>query len=262
LVSGAVYETHNISNADLRGGPAIYYPGIFNYWLWVGTDSRKKLQLIVNPQWRKGLNGYSKNTTLDLEINYKPTNALSISIAPSFSSNNNKLQYVATGSVAGQDRYVVAEIDQTTARVSLRMTYMITPNLSVQYWGQPFGTSGKYTNFKYITDANASDYKQRYTDVPAPWLTLIDDEYSVDENNDGAVDYKFDKPDFNFGQFRSNMVIRWEYIPGSTFFLVWTQEMNGEFYDRKGPIHEKYNFDFEDKAHNIFLLKYTYRFIL
>ena len=70
------------------------------------------------------------------------------------------------------------------------------------------------------------------------------------------------KPDFNIGQFRSNMVVRWEYIPGSTFFLVWSQEMNGDFYDQSGPLPVRYQFDFPDKAHNIFMLKYTYRFIL
>ena len=172
------------------------------------------------------------------------------------------MQYVTTQSVDQQDRFIVAEIDQTTARVSLRMTYMITPNLSVQYWGQPFGTSGKYTNYKYITNAGASTYNQRFIDVPATSFTLTDDQYEVDEDNDNTAEYSFDKPDFNFGQFRSNMVIRWEYIPGSTLFLVWTQEMNGDFYKQPGPIHEKYKFDFEDKAHNILLMKFTYRFVL
>jgi hypothetical protein len=81
----------------------------------------------------------------------------------------------------------------------------------------------------------------------------------MDEDNDSSPDYSFSKPDFNYGQFRSNMVIRWEYIPGSTFFLVWTRERNGAFYDND-PDHEKYSFDFDQKGHNIFLMKFTYRF--
>jgi len=63
------------------------------------------------------------------------------------------------------------------------------------------------------------------------------------------------------GQFRSNMVLRWEYIPGSTVFLVWTQERNGSFYD-SDPDHNRYSFEFAEKTHNIFLIKYTYRFRL
>jgi hypothetical protein len=152
-------------------------------------------------------------------------------------------------------------IDQTTASISMRVTYMITPNLSVQYWGQPFGTSGRYTNFKYITNARASSYTQRFTYVPINTLSYNNDQYAVDGNEDGTTDFIFNKPDFNFGQFRSNMVIRWEYIPGSTVFLVWTQERNGSFYAAH-PDHENYSFDFTQKGHNIFLVKYTYRFVL
>ena len=93
------------------------------------------------------------------------------------------------------------------------------------------------------------------------WLTLAEDKYSVDENGDSTFDYGFDKPDFNFGQFRSNFVIRWEYIPGSTLFLVWTQERNGAFYDTH-PDHKRYSLHFDEKAYNVFLVKFTYRFVL
>ena len=84
----------------------------------------------------------------------------------------------------------------------------------------------------------------------------------MDEFNKGTVDYSFAQPDFNIGQFRSNMVMRWEYIPGSTFFLVWTQEMNGNFYNNSGSLAEKYSFEFNQQAHNIFLMKFTRRFVL
>ena len=51
--------------------------------------------------------------------------------------------------------------------------------------------------------------------------------YTIDENSDNAIDYQFDKPDFSFAQFRSNLVARWEYIPGSEIFLVWAQGIVG-----------------------------------
>jgi len=263
--AGAALTSRNISNADLRGGPALRYPGNINAWAYVSTDSRKKLQVSLNPQLSQGFDGYMRSSTLNLTVNYRPLNALSLSLAPSFSRSKNEVQYVATGTgIDNNDRHVVAEIDQATMRISLRMTYMITPNLSVQYWGQPFGSSGSYSKYKYVTEADAENYNGLCTPIPTSWLTLSDDEdeYSVDENNDGVAEYTFDKPDFNFGQFRSNMVVRWEYVPGSTLFLVWTQEMNGEFYDKGSGFSDKYSFDFSDKAHNIFLIKYTYRFIL
>jgi hypothetical protein len=261
LGSGASYGANIVSNADLRGGPALRYPGSFTYWMYANTDSRKKFYIHVSPSWSWGSDHYSRNTNLDFSLVYRPVNALSISLSPGFSRNKNQMQYVTTGAVNNDPRYIVSEIDQTTFSLATRVTYMIAPNLSLEYWGQPFGTAGRYSNFKNITNANASSYTGRFTHIPANALLFNNDQYQVDENQDGIADYSFYKPDFNFGQFRSNMVIRWEYIPGSTVFLVWTRERNGAFYDSQSG-HKKYSFDFSEKGHNIFLLKFTYRFVL
>jgi hypothetical protein len=258
LSSGMSLITRSVSNADLRGGPSLRYPGNYGFWIWASTDGRKKFQMAVGPSGRWGFDDFTSYKGIDLQFNYRPVNSLAISLSPSLSSRNNQMQYVTTGAVEGQDRFVVAEIDQMTARLSLRMTYMIKPNLSLQYWGQPFGTYGSYSNFKYINDADASQYEKRYILVPDNQITLQNDVYSIDENNDGATDFTFDNPDFNVGQFRSNMVLRWEYIPSSTLFVVWTQDMNGAFNDT-GTLTD---FNFDSKAHNIFLMKLTYRFVL
>jgi hypothetical protein len=258
---GITYQLHNISNADLRGGPSIRYPGGINFWNYISTDSRKKLFAEFYTEFFRGRENYSSNNNYNLDLVCRPINALNITVSASFSRNRNQMQYVATADAADGPRYVVAEIDQTIARISIRMTYMITPNISIQYWGQPFGTSGTYRNFKMITDSRAETYQARFSAIPSSSLGLIDDVYGVDEDANGGADYNFNRPDFNFGQFRSNMVMRWEYIPGSVVFLVWTQERNGSFYDNH-PDHKRYSFDFNGRAHNIFLLKFTYRFVL
>ncbi len=257
---GVTYQVRSASNADLRGGPSISYPGAVYLWAYTGTDFRKKFYFNFNPEFGIGNENYSRSTALYFHFIYRPLNALNISVSPTFEFNNNQMQYVETVSGTAEAKYIVASIDQTTARIVLRATYMVTPNLSVQYYGQPFGTSGKYSDFKYITDASAAEYHQRYRSIQPGMLSLADGQYAVDENSDGVNDYGFGRPDFNFGQFRSNMVVRWEYIPGSTLFLVWTRERNGAFYD-SDPEHRKYSFDFDQKGHNIFLFKFTYRFV-
>jgi hypothetical protein len=259
--TGVSYETHSVSNADLRGGPSIRYPGNLYYWLWVGTDRRKKFSVEVNPEWQWGRDSYIRGNYYWMSINYTPFNAFTVSIQPNLGFTRNQMQYVTTGETNGEERYIVSEIQQTTARVSIRATLMLTPNLSIQYWGQPFGAIGKYSKFKYITDPGAEKYEQRYSIIPASWMSSASGQYNIDENLDGTSDLSFGKPDFNFGQFRSNMVLRWEYIPGSTFFLVWTQEQNGGFSDNDGPAYKRYSFDFRQRPHNIFLMKFTYRFV-
>ena len=72
------------------------------------------------------------------------------------------MQYVSTANDDGVPHYIVGRINQSVVRVVMRMTYMITPNLSIQYYGQPFGTAGKYTDFKSITAARASRYEERF----------------------------------------------------------------------------------------------------
>jgi hypothetical protein len=232
------------------------------YRVFFYSDERKKFVIGINPIWRKGLASDLDTRSLNLNFNYRPTNALSLSVSPGIEHNRNNLQYVDSREAEGQPKYIVGQINQTTARISVRATYMITPNLSIQYWGQPFGTAGEYSNYKVIADAGSSSLEQLYYPISSASMELNNDEYLVDENRDGSHDFVFAKPDFNFGQFRSNMVIRWEYIPGSTVFLVWTQEKNGAFYDHENSaLHDRYSFDFPDRPYNIFLVKYTYRFV-
>jgi hypothetical protein len=74
------------------------------------------------------------------------------------------------------------------------------------------------------------------------------------------MDYSFGKPDFNVKEFLSNMVVRWEYRPGSTVFLVWSQTRSG--FENDGSFDFSRDFEglFNEKPHNIFLLKFSYRF--
>jgi Domain of unknown function (DUF5916)/Carbohydrate family 9 binding domain-like len=252
---GVTYSLMNASNADLRGGPQLRYPGGFNFWGYIRSDPRKKFSAEVGPRLGIGNHDYLRTSNYYFEFTYRPINALNVSLEPSVSFNKNELQYVATTDVNGSPRYIVGQVDQTTLRLVVRCTYMLTPNLSLQYYGQPFGTSGLYKNFKSITDANSNQYKERYNLLSS---SLNGSMYAVDEDGNSTPDYSFGNPDFNFGQFRSNMVIRWEYIPGSTFFLVWTNERNGAFYTNEQD--KIFSYDFDSKGHNIFLMKFTYRF--
>lgn len=258
---GVSWQIYEVSNADLRGGPSIRYPGGVTYWGYVSSDNRKKLYGEIYTELFRGNDQYLKNSNYNLDLTFRPVNALNLTISTSFSKNINQMQWVGSSNEDGIPHYIVGEMDQTVARVSLRMTYMLTPNLSIQYWGQPFGTSGKYNRFKTIADSRSGHYLKRFNYLSDTQLDVDETGYHVDEDSNGIRDYGFNKPDFNFGQFRSNMVIRWEYIPGSTVFFVWTQERNGAFYGQD-PLHKKYSFRFDEKAHNIFLVKFTYRLVL
>ena len=147
--------------------------------------------------------------------------------------------------------------------MSLRLNYTINPNLTIQYWGQPFISRGRYSNFKHVTNSLEKTFENRFTAYSDNQITLSDDLYSVDENLDGAVDFTFDDPDFSFIQFRSNLVVRWEYIPGSEIFLVWSQDISRSGDPQEGLFRSLNDNVFGgEKPMNIFLVKATYRFVL
>ena len=102
-------------------------------------------------------------------------------------------------------------LDQTTVAATLRVNYTLTPRLSIQFYGAPFVSAGDYGPFKELVDGRAPAYADRY----APFAYA-------------------GNPDFNYKSFRTTNVLRWEYRPGSTLFVVWQQ--GREEVDRCRPL--------------------------
>jgi len=254
-----------LSKDMLRGGPMMKLPGQINARLGFSSDSRKKLRLNVFTNGSKGFEDNSKSIFAELEIAYKPTNYIVFTVTPSYNKSFSELQYVSQTTNNGSDRYVFASIDQETISASFRVNLNLSPNLTIQYWGQPFVASGKYYDHKYITDPVASRYEDRFMTYNDNQIMYSDEseEYLIDEDVDGDTDYSFNKNDFNYNQFLSNLVVRWEYNPGSTVYLVWSQTRN--YYTDQGQMDFTDNMeDLFDKGkntpHNVFLVKFSYRF--
>jgi hypothetical protein len=156
----------------------------------------------------------------------------------------------------------VSEVSQNTLRFTARMNFNITPELTLQYYGQPFITRPTYSNFAYVSNPLAKKYDDRFKAFESNQISFNNGEFYVDENADEITDYSFNKPDFNFVEFRSNLVMRWEYKPGSEFYLVWSQGSTPNASgDLDSPVFSSlFDNAFAEQAQNIFLLKWTYRF--
>jgi hypothetical protein len=163
----------------------------------------------------------------------------------------------------GNDKYIFASIDRKTISTSFRINLNLSPNLTFQYWGQPFVATGKYYDHKFILDPMADSYRDRFSTYSGSQISLDGDNYNVDENIDGTTDYSFEKRDFNVREFLSNLVIRWEYSPGSSVYLVWSQTRSS--YNSSGNLNyfndlgDLFNTG-DNKPHNVFLIKFSYRF--
>jgi len=231
-----------------------------------GTDSRKKVRLNFNAFWAIG-NDPDQSKTVNasgygLGLTIQPTNALRFSIRPNISQFDRRMQNVTSLAYQGNTNYIVSSLDQNTLSITLRLNYNITPNLTIQYYGQPFITRVRYFDFKRITDPSARLFYDRFVPLDNISYDVVEEIYSVSENTNGTTDYTFGNPDFSFMQFRSNLVARWEYVPGSELFLVFSQSNNNSGDPSEAILPSLTDNLFNNKPTNIFLIKWTYRFLL
>lgn len=257
---GANTNGQSVSASALRGGPSLKVPGNFNTWTNIGSSEQKKLTVELNGWINRGyVKNYSQSQGVDLSIAYRPLKSLKLSINPEYNLSRSELQYITQEEIAGTNRYIFGSIKRNTLSASFRVSYNLTPELSLQYWGQPFIASGKYTHFKRITNNMADEYTDRFKEYsPSEVIYNSSSEtYQVTENNFGSV--SFDQPDFNVKEFLSNMVLRWEYQPGSTLYLVWSQNRDSSVSDGSFEFNRDIGRLFDAKAGNIFLVKLSYR---
>lgn len=258
--SGFFLTDEQISNADLRGGPSIIYPGGNEIWYWVGTNTQKKVRVSFNQWLFRGNNDYARNSGVSMGLVVRPIDALNISLSPSIQWRRNDLQYVTSEEFNGSNEYLLGRVQQKIYRLTMRVNFNITPNLTLEYWGQPFIATAKYDNFKKTVQPNSENFNDRFSNVEYTYNEAAN-EYSLTGFNP-ADSYLLGNPNSNVVEYKSNLVLRWEYIPGSTLFVVWA---NNGFYDnsRNGGNFRNLSSELNDlSSTNTFLIKYTYRFIL
>jgi hypothetical protein len=251
------FTSRALDTRILRGGYAMLVPAVWSHSFYVRTDPSEKIYFDISTNVSLSENQSIRKFSIQPGISVMPMNTLKISMSVNSSSNIDHLQYIDTKSVNNVQRYLLGTIDQRTLGATFRIDYNITPELSIQYYGSPFATVGKYSDFKSVTNPKAAQYSNRYS-ILNP--VLNDNNYEISENNNSQVDYTFGNPDFNFSQFRSNLVFRWEYRPGSQIYFVWSQDRtnyimpgNNSIYDAMGDLESVY-------PNNIFLIKFNYWF--
>lgn len=222
------------NTSALRGGPAMHGDPDVRLWMGGSTDSRKMVRANVNVDARMEPAAHSHSYTASGEIAIQARSDLDISIGTTFARNIDDDQYIdeALEDRSNTDQpdithYILGRLEQTTLALTLRLNYTFTPRLTVQLYAQPFTSTGRYTRYKEVDAPKLADHDARFHVFAPLELLLIDGTYHVDRDRDGTREFTFSKADFNFRQLRSNLVIRWEYLPGSAIFLVWSHDRSG-----------------------------------
>ncbi|MGH7565751.1 MAG: DUF5916 domain-containing protein [Gemmatimonadota bacterium] len=244
-----------------RGGPVVKSPGHGFHSLFVATDSRKRFVASVEPTFTWIEEGY-REYALFLNFTFKPASNISLSLGPYFEHAESSAQFVtsvedATAEAFFGSRYVFSDLDQNTVSMDTRLEWTFTPRMSLELFLQPFFSTNEFSRFKEFAAPRTLDKLVYGEDMGA--IARSDGVYSVDPDGTGPAEtFTFDEPDFSFSSLRGNLVYRWEYIPGSTLFLVWTQDRNNELgvgdFDLGRDVDEL----FSSASDNVFLIKATY----
>ena len=219
---GASVDANVVDTRLLRGGPQVAGHTDYNAWLGVFSDERKRIRFQLNSNlWLQPLSD-SWRLSLDGAVVAQPRSNLEISVGPLWSVGEDDLQFVDTYTATDNTlHYTLARLEQTTAALTLRMSYALSPRLSLQVYAQPFISAGRFTEYKEADNVEADAYADRFHVFAADELIMGAGTLGADRNKDGVPEYEIVRPDFNVRQLRSTVVARWEYRPGSTLFVIW-----------------------------------------
>ena len=252
------YRNESLDTRLLRGGNAVLLPDLWEGSIRAHSDYSKKIYFSLSTSHAAAESDHYRNSVYEAEATVIPYNVLKLSLSMNYSENKDNLQYVETKLLNGENKYLMAHLDQKTLGATFRIDYNITPEISIQYYGSPFASVGKYSAFKEITQPRAEKYVDRFSLLSS---TLVGNEYIVVASGE-TPSYSIQNPDFTFTQFRSNLVFRWEYRPGSQMFLVWGNERTSWKNDSHAKVEKAFGQLNDVFPNNIFLVKVNYWFSL
>jgi hypothetical protein len=224
---GANYRPRGMSDDLTRGGPLMETGSGGGVDLSLFTSEAKSYRGGVNLGFSTGEFGAASQSA---RVNFtaRPSSRLQLSMAPAWFHVINPRQYnqAVEGGYAATygTRYVFATVDQSTLSMQLRLNYSFTPVLTLEVYAEPFASSGAYSDFGELAAAGASSLRAYGTDNTTITQNA-DGNYTVTDANNGQV-FGVDNNSFNVLSYRSNVVMRWEWRPGSAVFLIWQQNRN------------------------------------
>ncbi|HET9131601.1 MAG TPA: DUF5916 domain-containing protein, partial [Terriglobia bacterium] len=201
-------------------------PAVGTFAAYVGNDTRvgRNWELVAQTEFR-----VASNVTLQLSAdNYE--------VRRQFAWVTNRTSADDPSLAPNQTHPIFAERSISQWDLVSRGSFVFARDFTLQYYFQVFFAKGKFENTRRMV---SSDTFVPYTSLPG---------------------ISPDPPNFTTLSFNSNLVLRWEYMPGSTAYLVWSQARMGYAGDYATPFVDNVSNTFGLPASNVFLLKVSYWF--
>ncbi len=259
----SAYGFEALQKNATRGGPLLLNSAGYSIAAEITTDNRKEIIFELSSEYEKD-EIKSKAASFALEAQWKPNPQIELTVGPKFQINNDTRQWVGNFSDASAThtygtRYVFANLEQRTLAANIRLNWTFTPKLSLQLFLQPLLAVGDYNNFKEVAKPKTVLFNEYGKSGSTISYNNNSDEYIVDPDGSGsAKPFSFGNPNFNFKSLRGNAVLRWEAMPGSILYFVWSHDQQN--YDDAGEFSFGRDFKnlWKSEGNDIFMIKFSY----
>ncbi|HSP81844.1 MAG TPA: DUF5916 domain-containing protein, partial [Myxococcaceae bacterium] len=216
------YQPRSLSDTLTRGGPLMQTgQGVDGELYLRGNQAGPYRWTVGGGAWRSETG--SRGGYLWGSLTLQPTRWLRLGVEPTASRYTEGVQYVDTREGGREEtygqRHVLASVRRRELALRLRANLFLSPDLSLEAYAEPFASSGHYPGVGELARAGGRALR-RYGEDGTSLVRRADGSVEV---RDGTSSFLLENPDFNLRSFRSNVVLRWEWSPGSTLFLVWQQ---------------------------------------
>ena len=246
-----------------RGGPLMRPPAFRSFSAYAETDERKPFVLSVEGMYESdGAGAWTSQG--ELEVTFRPTPALSIEVGPTWMRGFETAQYVRSvvdpsAAATYGSRYVFGELDQTEVSMTVRANFIMSPRMSLQVYAQPLLSAGSYGTFKEAAEPRTYQFTRYGIDAGTIAYDPETNLYAVDpSDSDSDRPFAFQNPDFNFKSLRINAVYRWEFRPGSTLYLVWTDERQDTRWPGRLALSQDVSALWRAPRDDVFMVKMSY----
>ena len=259
--AGVYVDDDRLDPGALRGGRTLRLDPSFGGWAGFNSDGRKDVSFYASVNVGRTPADGSSRLAVEAGMSAQIRSNVELSLEGFVAWRENSAQYVADpidGAMTQQ--YLFATIALREAALTLRGSWTFTPDLSLQVYAQPFLAVGAYRGFKLATQPRSGAYADRFSEFASDQVMADGETLAFDQDRDGAADYVLDVPDFNFRALRSTVVLRWQYRPGSSAFLIWSQGRESVTRDRDLALGRDLRGLFGEEAGHVLLLKVNYWF--
>ena len=246
---------NKLDTRQLRGGPALRIDPHSLAGFMLSTDAAKTLSggAGLEKLWYDNGIGGAISYQVNLQLNLSRRFTITSNTYYQKLMDNNQFVPASTLNIAGR-------LGRKTLYTTLRAEFFVTPELSLQYYGSPYSSVGRFSKVYKVVDAHAKSPAQRYSELV---YESSDQEHQYYRENDPAQTvWAIDYPDFSFQEFRSNFVLRWEYKAGSTFFFVWSHNRSNYEPQYEPSVFKNFGNIGNAVGNNAFTVKCSYWFSL